>query len=144
MTLPDPHLQPEFYGDIPVKRALAWAVDLVVTLLLTLLALVFTLFMGAFFFPLLFGAVSIAYRTVMLSRWSATLGMQLVALKWRHLDGRAPDPGTAFAYSALHALIMMFVIPQIASIAMILITPYRQGLHDLALGTTMLNRAAPD
>ena len=144
MTLPDPHLQPEFYGDIPVKRALAWAVDLVVTLLLTLLALVFTLFMGAFFFPLLFGAVSIAYRTVMLSRYGATIGMMLMALKWRRLDGQAPDALTAFYYAAFHTGLWTIFPAQIASIVMILVTPYRQGLHDTVLGTTMLHAVAPE
>ena len=54
MTLPDPALQPEFYTDVPLKRAGAWAIDLVVTLALTLVGLVLTLFISAFFLPLLF------------------------------------------------------------------------------------------
>jgi len=81
MTLPDPALQPEFYTDVPLKRAGAWAIDLVVTLALTLVGLVLTLFISAFFLPLLFAAVSIAYRTIMLARYGATVGMMIMALK---------------------------------------------------------------
>ena len=144
MTLPDPELHPEFYHDVPVKRALAWAVDLVATLVLTLVALALTLFIGAFFLPVLFAMVSIGYRTVMLARYGATLGMMLTALKWRQLDGRSPDATAALGYSALHAAMWTIFPLQIASIMMILISPYRQGLHDYMLGTTMLHRVAPD
>jgi uncharacterized RDD family membrane protein YckC len=144
MSLPDPELQPEFYGDVPLKRALAWGIDVVVTLALTLVGLVLTLFVSVFFLPVLFGAVSIAYRTLMLARYGATLGMMVTALKWRGLDGRAPDPVTAFIYAAMHTGLWTVFPLQIASVVMILLTPYRQGLHDMVLGTTMLHRIAPD
>lgn len=144
MTLPDPEIQPEFYRDVPLKRALAWVVDLIVTLALALIGLVFTLFIGAFFFPVLFAVVSIAYRTVMLAKYGATFGMMLTALKWRHLNGRAPDATAALAYSGMHAALWTFFPLQIASIAMILISPYRQGLHDYMLNTTMLHNMVPE
>lgn len=144
MSLPDPQLYPEFYADVPLKRALAWLLDTVITLLLTLVAVVMTLFVGAFIFPVLFAAVSVAYRTVTLSRYGATLGMMVTGIRLRFLDGRSVDPATATLYSLLHAGIMFFVLTQIASIVTILVTPFRQGLHDLALGTTMLNRPAAD
>lgn len=144
MSLPDPELQPEFYADVPFKRVAAWAIDLVVTLVLTLAAVALTLFIGAFFLPLLFAAVSIGYRTVMLSRYSATLGMMLMALKWRRLNGSAPDALTAFLYSCFHAGLWTVFPAQIASMVMIVVTPYRQGLHDTVLGTTMLHTIAPE
>lgn len=144
MTLPDPALQPDFYSDVPFKRVGAWAIDLLVTVALTLVGLVLTLFISAFFLPLLFAAISVAYRTVMLSRYGATLGMMVMALKWRHLNGRTPDISTALIYSSTHA-VMWAVFPlQIVSIALILLSPYRQGLHDHLLSTTMLNRIAPE
>lgn len=144
MSLPDPELQPEFYQDVPLKRALAWGIDLLATLVLTVVALAFTLFLGAFFLPLFFAIISVAYRTVMLARYGATLGMMVTALKWRHLDGRPPDPLTAFYYAAIHAGQWAVFPVQIASIVMILVTPYRQGLNDSLLGTTMLHRVAPE
>lgn len=144
MSLPDPELQPEFYRDVPVKRAVAWIIDLVVTVALTLVGVVLTAFIGAFFLPVLFATASIAYRTVMLTRYGATFGMMVTTLKWRRLDGRAPDAMTALSYSAIHAGLWLVFPLQIASIAMILISPYRQGLHDHLLGTTMLHKAAPE
>ncbi|MGY6548657.1 MAG: RDD family protein [Roseinatronobacter sp.] len=140
--LPDPQLFPEFYADVAFKRSIAWVIDMVITLVLTLLGLLLTLFTGLFFLPVLYSAISIAYRTVMLSRYGATFGMMVMALTWRGLDGRQPDPTTAFGYSALHAVIWLVFLLQIASIVSILMTPYRQGLHDLFLGTTILNKAA--
>jgi len=142
MRLPDPEMQPEFYADVPLKRSMAWAIDLVITVLMTVVAIALTLFVGAFFLPVLYAAVSIGYRTVMLTRYGATLGMMATALKWSALDGRRPDAMTALAYSGAHAAIWTLFPLQIASIVMILLTPYRQGLHDMFLGTTMLHRTA--
>lgn len=144
MTLPDPAIQPDFYTDVPFKRAGAWAIDLVATVALTLVGLIATLFVSAFFLPLLFAAVSVAYRTVMLARYGATLGMMVMALKWRHLNGRAPDVTTALIYSSAHAVMWTFFPLQIVSIALILLSPYRQGLHDHLLSTTMLHKIAPE
>lgn len=142
MTLPDPELQPEFYADVPLKRALAWGIDLLATAALSLVAVALTLFVSLLFLPLLFGVISIAYRTVMLARYGATLGMMLTALKWRSMTGEAPDAQTAFIYSAMHTGIWTIFPLQVASIVMILLSPYRQGLHDMVLGTTMLHRIA--
>jgi uncharacterized RDD family membrane protein YckC len=144
MTLPDPAIQPEFYADIPWKRSMAWAVDVVVTLGLTLVALIATALLTAFVLPLLFAAVSIGYRTFMLSRYGATLGMMLMAIKWRSLSGARPDTMTALIYSAAHTGMWTIFPLQIASIVTILLSPYRQGLHDMVLGTTMLHKFAPN
>ena len=39
---PDPHAQPDFYRDVPLKRLLAWVVDAGVTLLACVAILPFT------------------------------------------------------------------------------------------------------
>lgn len=140
MRLPDPAVAPEFYQTLPVKRLLAWCIDLAVTLLLVAVVVVMTAFLGLFILPLIWLAVSIAYRTVLLSRFGATLGMMLVAIRLRHLDGRAPEPMTCLAHAALFSFFMASILGQIASVAAILVTPYRQSLGDLMLGTTMINR----
>jgi hypothetical protein len=51
--LPDPHYQPEFYADVPLKRLISWAIDTVLIVLLVVLILPFTAFTGLFFLPLL-------------------------------------------------------------------------------------------
>lgn len=144
MTLPDPEFQPEFYADVPSKRLIAWIVDSIATIALTLIPLILTLFVGIFFLPLLYLAVGMAYRTVTLTLYGATPGMMLTALKLRRMDGTAPDVMLALWHSALYSAALFFVIPQVISVAMMLTSPHKRGLHDQLLGTAVLNRAAPD
>ncbi len=56
--LPDPDLQAEFYADVPLKRALAWIVDMILIALLTTVIVPFTAFTALFFLPVLFLMVS--------------------------------------------------------------------------------------
>ena len=140
MSLPDPARDPEFYRALMVKRALAWAVDFGITLVLVLGVLVLTLFVAAFIFPLVWVTVSVAYRWVMLSRYGATAGMMLMAIKLRRLDGRRADSTLCLIHALIFSAAMITVIGQILSVALMLITPYRQGLNDLILGTTVINR----
>lgn len=140
MSLPDPLDDPGFYDHVVEKRFLAWVIDLIVTLVLVLLAGLFTVGVALFLFPLVWSAVAIAYRTVLLSRYSATLGMLVVALRLRRLDGGRPDQTLCLWHAGLHAASMVLVVPQIASVAMILLSPRRQALNDWLLGTAMVNR----
>ena len=82
--LPHPDTHGEFYADVPTKRFLAWLVDSVLILLLTLLAIPLTAFTGLFFFPFLWLTVSAVYRIASLSRSSATPGMRLMAIEIRN------------------------------------------------------------
>lgn len=138
--LPHPDHAPELYQDVLLKRFLAWLVDLVVTFAITGAVVVMTVFIGLFFLPLLWAVVSITYRTAMLSSYGATLGMMLVALRLRHLDGRQPGPVVCLWHAALFSGSIVTVLGQIISVGLMLITPYRQGLNDLILGTTVINR----
>lgn len=140
MKLPDPHHEPEFYQALPVKRALAWVVDLVITLALVLVALLLTAMLAVLILPLVFVTVSVAYRWVMLSNYSATFGMMLASIELRRLDGRQAEPTACAIHATVFSLAQMFFLPQIISIALILTTPYRQSLADLVVQTTMINR----
>lgn len=140
MTLPDPELHPECYEHIIGKRFLAWVVDLAITLGLMLVAIILSGFMALFVFPVVWFAIAVAYRTFMLARYGATAGMMLAAVEWRRLDGSVPSQEHALAYSVIYALSMTFVVPQILSVVLMLNTPYRQGLNDWLLGTTIINR----
>jgi len=144
MKLPDPAIDPGYYGDLLPKRFLAWVVDLIVTLVILLAVMVLTLFIAAFIFPAVWIAIAIAYRYVLLTRNGATWGMMLAALRLRRLDGTRPDPATCFWHAAIYSGSMASMIGQIASVALMLTTPYRQGLNDLILGTTMVHRDQDD
>lgn len=140
MTLPDPRLDPAFYDNLIAKRFLAWIIDLVITLVLMILVIVGTLFLAAFIFPLVWAVIAVCYRWVMLARFGQTAGMMVASIKLRHLDGRRADSGTCLIHSVIYAFTMMFVVTQIGSVALMLTTPYKQGLNDWILGTTLINR----
>jgi uncharacterized RDD family membrane protein YckC len=140
MRLPDPAHDPAYYADLLPKRFLAWCVDVVVTLVALVLVLILTVGLAALIFPLIWAALAIAYRYVMLVRYDATLGMMLAAIRLRRLDGTRPSPTTCFWHAAIYSGAMATVMGQIASVALMVTTPYRQGLNDLILRTTMVHR----
>jgi len=140
--LPDPDTHGEFYADTPFKRLMAWLVDTVAILLLTILVLPFTAFTGLFFFPLLFVGVSLVYRITTLSRGSATPGMRLMAVELRNHRGERVDTLTASLHVGLYLLFSFFFPLLIVSIILMLTTGRGQGLHDMILGTAVVNRAA--
>lgn len=144
MRLPDPELDPGYYSDLLPKRLMAWVVDLLVTLAAMLVVLVLTLFLAAFAFPLVWAAIAIAYRYVMLTRYQATLGMMLASLELVRLDGGRTDPATNFLHATIYSISMATVVGQVASVALMLTTPYRQGLNDMILRTTMVHATRPD
>jgi uncharacterized RDD family membrane protein YckC len=141
-ALPDPATQADFYADIPLKRLLAWIVDAAVILLLCLVALPFTAFLGLFFFPLLWLVLGFLYRWTTLASRSATWGMRLVAIEFRDRTGGRFDAGTALLHTLIYSVAMGTFVLQALSVALILISERRQSLADHLLGSVAINRAA--
>ena len=144
--LPDPEMQPEFYAHVPLKRFVAWLVDLVPTVLITLgilAAMVVSVvgILGTFLLPVIYVAVSLAYRTVMVARFGATVGMWMAAITLRRRDDTFPDPMLAFLHALTYSLAVMFVVPQIINVAVMALSRDGRGLFDYMLGTAMINRA---
>lgn len=144
--LPDPELQPEFYAYMPWKRLVAWIVDLVPTVLLTLgILTVFLLpvagLLGTLLLPAVYVVASLAYRSVMLGRFGATAGMWLAAIELRRRDDTPPSPLLAFLHSLAYSLAVAFVVPQVLNAAVMLLSRDGRGLFDYLLGTAMINRA---
>lgn len=140
--LPDPDAQPEFYADVPAKRLVAFVVDTLVILLLSVLVVPFTAFTGLFFFPVLMTVVGFGYRVVTIARGSATWGMRLMAIEFRAADGQRFDLGLAFAHTL--GLTVSFALPllQAISVVLMLTGPRGQGLSDWVLGSVAINRRA--
>lgn len=138
--LPDPASEPWFYQGVLARRAFAWLVDTVLILLLALLAVPATAFIGAFFFPVLLLAVNLVYRWATVARWSATPGMLLAHLELRGAHGGRLSTGEAVLHGTAFTLIAASMLGQIASIALMALSPRGQGLHDLLTGAVMLNR----
>jgi uncharacterized RDD family membrane protein YckC len=140
--LPDPDTDPQFYADVPVKRLVAWLIDTVLIAILSLLALASTLFLAIFIFPLIFAAVHLVYRSVFIARGSATPGMRVMGIELRNHLGHRFGPGEAVVHTLAYSVVSAFVLPQIVGIVMMLTTARGQGLHDLLLGSTAINRPA--
>lgn len=138
--LPDADHEPEFYEGVPTKRLVAWIVDVILILVLTVLALPLTAFTGLFFFPVLYFTTGFLYRWASIARWSATPGMLFAAVKLRDRVGEPLDPVAAFAHTAGYAGSVAVFPVQMLSIAMMLMTARRQGLTDIVLGTAALRR----
>jgi len=140
--LPDPHSQPEFYADVPLKRLIAWLIDTILIAVLSALIVPFTFFTGLFFFPFLMLVISFAYRVVLLANGSATLGMRLTAIEFRDAQGAKFDLQTAFMHTLGYSFSIAIVPVQMVSIVLMVTTERAQGLSDHMLGTVALNRRA--
>ena len=140
--LPDPVLQPEFYRDVPGKRAIAWFIDALLISLVVGIVVVFTVGIGLFFIGFLFLMIGFAYRVITIAGASATPGMRLMAIELRTGRGERFDLPMAFLHTLGYSLSVSFVFPQILSIILMATTPRGQGLTDLVLGTTAINRTA--
>lgn len=140
--LPDPEFQAEFYQDVPSKRFFAWLIDLVITLALCVLAIVFTAFVGLFFLPILWTVVSFVYRVATISAGSATFGMRMMAIELRNADGTRLSFPEAALHTFLHFVMFGSIVLQCISVATTLSTARGQGLHDMIMGTTALNKTA--
>ena len=140
--LPDPDRRPEFYAGVPLRRALAWCADVTLVFLLSLLAVPFTLFTGLFWFPVLMLVIGFAYRWATITRASATWGMRLFNIELRDASGGRMDAGTAFLHTSGYAVSVVTFPLQLASMAMMAATARGQGLTDVVLGSTAINRPA--
>ena len=141
-ALPDPDRHAEFYSGVAFKRGLAWVVDTIfVTLIVALVALV-TALTALFILPLVWLAVGFLYRWVTLSGNSATWGMRLMSIHFLDRYGHRFDGATAFVHTLGYSLSMAFVLPQILSVALMMISRRGQGLTDMVLGSVAINRAA--
>ncbi|MEM1129828.1 MAG: RDD family protein [Pseudomonadota bacterium] len=138
--LPDPDYQAEFYQGVAAKRLLAWVVDTLLVLLISVLILPFTLFVGLFFFAFLFMGVNLAYRVISIARNSATPGMRLMAIELRGADGARLDTPTATFHTLIYMCLMTIFPLQIVSAILMAVSARGQGLQDMALGTAAINR----
>ncbi|MEO0391392.1 MAG: RDD family protein [Pseudomonadota bacterium] len=142
MHLPDPDRQPEFYTGVPLKRLLAWIIDMVLIVGLAVLIIPFTAFTGLFFFPALVAIIGFLYRLITLTGGSATWGMRFAGIELRTAAGQRLDLSAAFLHTLGYTVSLTIAPLQLVSVAMMLLTDRGQGLSDMVLNTAMLNRRA--
>lgn len=138
--LPDPVLDAQFYEGVPIKRLFAWFIDVVVVFAICVGLVILTVGMGAFIFPALAFLANIAYRIFCLNKWSATLGMRIVGIEIRNDQGNHLDLSESAFHTGLFIFITMTGLGVPATALAMLLSEKGQGLHDLLLGTTAINR----
>lgn len=141
-ALPDPDYQAEFYSAVAPKRLVAWVIDSILIVCLSLVVVLLTAFIGLFIWPLLYLVIGFLYRAVTIANGSATLGMRFVGIELRDLSGRRLEAGQAVLHTAGYSISLAIPVLQIVSVIMMLTTSRGQGLSDALLGTVMLNRRA--
>ncbi len=142
LGFPDPVSHGEFYADVTTKRLVAFLIDSLLIVLITIILIPLTAFIALLFFGFVGLLVSLIYRTVSLSRRSATPGMRLMGIEFRTHQGERLSPGMAIVHTVLFTLSMSMVFPQVISIILMLTTAKGQSLNDFLLGTAVINKAA--
>ena len=145
--LPDPERDRQFYEGVPLRRLVAWFVDVAIILLIGVpLAVVFgllTLGFGFALFPLIVAGVGFLYRTATLAGGSATWGMRFTGIEFRRRDGTPLRPrDRAPAHRALHGLHRASSCCSSSAASPSSAPATGQSLADIVLGTTAINRPA--
>jgi len=141
----DPDTQPELFDGVLSKRIVAFVVDalIIVALMIPAMLIVFvvgiiTFGLGWLLYPVLFVLVALGYVGFTLGGpTSATVGMRMAGLEMRTWNG-AP----MFALLAImHALLFWFSVGLLTPFILLvgMFTRRRQLLHDLLLGTVVVN-----
>lgn len=141
-THPDPDRHAAFYSGVPLKRGLAWVIDTLFVTLIVALISVLTALTALLILPLVWLAVGFLYRWVTLSGRSATWGMRLMSIELLDRYGQRFDAATAFLHTLGYSLSMAFVLPQILSVGLMMVSRRGQGLTDMVLGSVAINSRA--
>jgi uncharacterized RDD family membrane protein YckC len=141
---PDPIRHAEFYDGVALKRGLAWIIDTILVLALAAIVVVLSALTALFILPLVWLTLSFLYRWVTMSGDSATWGMRMMGIRFLTRDGARFDAATAFLHTLGYSVSVAFVLPQIISVGLMLISPRGQGLTDHLLGTVAINRPSGD
>ncbi len=142
--LPDPDLDRQFYVGVPARRLAAWFIDLVVTLVITVVAglaiAVLTLGIGFLLLPPIAATVAFLYRTLTIGNRSATWGMRMMGIEFRNRSGDRFDMTTAAIHTGIYMLCVFTVVGWLVHCIAIVGSRFGQGIPDLLLGTTAINR----
>ncbi len=144
----EPADNPQLYEGVVTRRVMAFGIDLVVVVLLTTLVYIATFFFGFLTFGLAWLALGLIYPGVALiyagltlsSPRAATIGMRVMGIHMITWSGGRVD----FVLGVLHALGFYFSMVALTpfSLAIALFEPRRRLVHDLVLGTMIVDSRA--
>lgn len=139
---------PALFAEIMPKRLIAFAIDMVIVIVLMLPVLLAVLVLGVLtfglgwvLFPFVFGVVGLGYLALTLGGAnSATIGMKAVGIELRTIGGQKMYPLLA----ALHGLLFWASVSLLTPLVLIvaLLNPRNRLLHDMLLGVVMVNADA--
>lgn len=146
MGIPDPDRDPQFYQGVPLRRFTAFVIDTVIIAVLWFVGLVvfaaLTLGIGTLLAIPLFFATAFAYRWILLTQNSATLGMSFTGIEVRDATGARLSRELAALHTAAFMVSIGFLPLAIIGWFLMATSPTRQAIHDLFLGTVVINRPA--
>ena len=147
----DPYTQPDLFRGVLIRRMVAFVIDLIVLSIPVVLAVIFIAVFGVITLGLgwmLFWLVSpfsviwalVYYGTSLGGPHSATLGMRAMDLQLRTWYGA---PGY-FVLGAVHAVLFWVSISVLTPLVLLvgLFNGRKRLLHDIVLGTVIINRSA--
>ena len=142
---PDPLSRPELFEGVIIRRVLAYLIDVAILLGVTgfmWLLVVLTLGMLATIAAILTPLIPLAYHTLLIGgRDSATIGMRMLGIHVRRVDGGAPDYPQA-------GLLTLLFYASMALTGLLLVVAFFNDrgrcLHDYLSGTiTVVNTGEP-
>ena len=145
--LPDPARDAQFYDGVPVRRLVAFLIDLAVILAIDVAAIAVLWILGIVTFGLTWLLIGVAwfglgffYRVWALgSGRSATPGMRLTGIEIRNAKGRRLTMSEALIHTGALYVVFFFAPLVVVSVAMMALGARGRGLHDLPLGSTAIN-----
>lgn len=143
---PDPLTDTRLYQGVRTRRIMAFLVDVVLLGILTFLAAVLILFIGVLtlglgwlLYFILWPVLALVYSAFTLGGPnSATPGMQVMGLEMRQTNGEKMTPVLAAVHSVLFYASVSVLTPFVLVVA--LISDRKRLLHDIVLGTVVVNR----
>ncbi|WP_068315938.1 RDD family protein [Polycladidibacter hongkongensis] len=139
----------DLFSSVRSKRIFAFLIDFIAISIVFAIAFVavfvlgiVTLGLGFLLYAILWPAVALGYICLTLGGAnSATPGMRSMGLQMRRTNGTAMDP----AYALAHTLLFYFSVSLLTPLVLLvsLLSNQKRLLHDIVLGTIVINTAAP-
>lgn len=144
----DREVHPDLFRDILSRRLLAFAVDAAIVIVASLPVFLAVLVLGIVTFglgwlllPFVLAIVALGYLALTLgSEESATVGMRLAGIEMRTLGGDKMYPLLAALQGLVFWVLISFLTPLMLVVG--LMSNRHRLLHDMLLGTIMLNSTA--
>lgn len=144
----DPAVNPALYASIRTRRSIAFLIDVVlITVLMGIAAIVIfilgivTLGLGWLLYFILWPAIALLYYAFSFAGGvPQTPGMQVTGIELRMWYGEPPELLIGLAHPILFYVSVTVLTPFIVLVA--LLSPRKRLLHDIVLGTVVVDSAA--